>query len=196
MGLFEAERVAPGENYGAAGLRQVDWALTKMAPNGWVADCCLQHKDRPLMHTLGYHLRGLVEAHRLSEEARYLDAAHRMAVGLIGVVRPDGALPGRSRSDWSAASEWSCLTGNVQIAESLIYLSSRGGDPTYVRVARGLNAFVRRTIAIDGDPDLVGGVRGSFPIDGEYGRWAYLNWAAKFTIDSCLAERALASGQS
>lgn len=193
-GLFEAERTAPGEGYGAAGLRQVDWALGKMRANGWVDDCCLQHKDRPLTHTLGYYLRGVVEAHRLSGEARYLDAAHRMAVGLIGAVRHDGALPGRLRPDWSAAAEWSCLTGNVQVAESLIYLAAQGGDETYVRVAKGLNAFVRRTVALDGNPDMIGGVRGSFPIDGEYGQWAYLNWAAKFTIDSCLAEKALASG--
>jgi hypothetical protein len=190
-GLFEAERAAPGEGYGDAGLRQVDWALGKMQANGWVDDCCLQHKDRPLTHTLGYYLRGVVEAHRLSDDQRYLDASHRMAVGLIGAVRRDGALPGRLRADWSAAAEWSCLTGNVQIAESLFYLAARGGDETYVRVGRGLNDFVRRTVALDGDPDVVGGVRGSFPIDGEYGRYAYLNWAAKFTIDSCRVEKAL-----
>lgn len=191
-GLFEAERVAPGEGYGAAGLRQVDWALRKMQPNGWVADCCLQHKDRPLTHTLGYYLRGVVEAHRLSGEARYPDAALKMARGLIGAIRPDGALPGRLNPDWTAAADWSCLTGNVQIAESLIYLAPRGGDAGFIAAAKRLNAFVRRTIAMDGNPDLVGGVRGSFPIDGEYGRWAYLNWAAKFTIDSCLAEKSLA----
>lgn len=190
-GLFEAERVAPGEGYGAAGLRQVDWALGKMQPNGWVADCCLQHKDRPLTHTLGYFLRGVVEAHRLSAAPRYLDAAMKMARGLVGAIRTDGALPGRLRSDWMAAVQWSCLTGNVQVAESLFYLAGHGGDAGLVAAGRGLNAFVRRTVALDGNPDIVGGVRGSFPIDGEYGRWAYLNWAAKFTIDSCLAEKSL-----
>lgn len=188
-GLFEAERTAPGEGYGAAGLRQVDWALGKMRANGWVDDCCLQHKDRPLTHTLGYYLRGVVEAHRLSGEQRYLDAALKMARGLIGALRSDGALPGRLRSDWSAAVAWSCLTGNVQIAESLFYLAPRGGGDAFVKAGKGLNAFVRRTIALEGDPDLVGGVRGSFPIDGEYGQWAYLNWAAKFAIDSFLVEK-------
>ncbi|MBN8500211.1 MAG: hypothetical protein J0M19_03555 [Sphingomonadales bacterium] len=29
-GLFEADRVAPGNDYGAAGLRQVEWALSKL----------------------------------------------------------------------------------------------------------------------------------------------------------------------
>lgn len=188
-GLFEAERTAPGEGYGAAGLRQVGWALGKMQANGWVDDCCLQHKDRPLTHTLGYYLRGVVEAHRLSGEQRYLDAALKMAHGLVGVLRSDGALPGRLRSDWSAAVEWSCLTGNVQVAESLFYLAPLGGGDAFAKAGKGLNAFVRRTIAVEGNPDLVGGVRGSFPIDGEYGQWAYLNWAAKFAIDSFLVEK-------
>ncbi|MBW7947081.1 MAG: hypothetical protein H3C60_11730, partial [Sphingomonadaceae bacterium] len=79
----------------------------------------------------------------------------------------------------------------VQVAESLFYLAPLGGGDGFVAAGKGLNAFVRRTIALDGDPDLVGGVRGSFPIDGEYGRWAYLNWAAKFAIDSFIAEKAL-----
>ena len=34
----------------------------------------------------------------------------------------------------------------------------------------------------------VGGVRGAYPVNGEYGRYEYLNWAAKFCIDSQLME--------
>jgi len=35
---------------------------------------------------------------------------------------------------------------------------------------------------------MVGGVKGSFPIDGRYGKFGYLNWAAKFFIDSNMLE--------
>jgi hypothetical protein len=61
-----------------------------------------------------------------------------------------------------------------------------------ISAGKGLTAFVRRTVALAGDPDIVGGVRGSFPIDSEYGRFAYLNWAAKFLIDACKVEKTLA----
>ena len=48
---------------------------------------------------------------------------------------------------------------------------------------------------LDGPEDVRGGVKGSFPVDGGYGTFEYLNWAAKFTIDACLAELKLpASG--
>ena len=33
-----------------------------------------------------------------------------------------------------------------------------------------------------------GGVKGSFPVDGDYCRYAYPNWAAKFLADSLMLE--------
>ena len=190
-GLFEAERLVPGEGYGEAGLRQVDWALAKQRENGWVADCCLNRPSEPLTHTLGYYLRGVVEAHRLSGEQRFLAAARRTADGLLGAQRADGSLAGRLRPDWTAAAPWTCLTGLSQIAESWFYLFEVTRDPRYLEAGRRANAFVRRTVRFDGAPDARGGVKGSFPVDGAYGSYEFLNWAAKFTIDANSREQAL-----
>jgi hypothetical protein len=52
-----------------------------------------------------------------------------------------------------------------------------------------VNGFVRRTVAVDGQHETRGGVKGSFPVDGDYGTFEYLNWAAKFFIDSNELER-------
>lgn len=191
-GLFEAERLAPGEGYGEAGLRQVDWALGKQRENGWVADCCLTQPSQPLTHTLGYFLRGVAEAHRLSGEPRLLAAARRTGDALIGAQRSDGWLAGRQRSDWTPAADWACLTGLSQIAESWFYLFEATGEARYLEAARRANAFVRRTVDLAGPPDTRGGVKGSFPVDGGYGEFEYLNWAAKFTIDANRKELELA----
>jgi hypothetical protein len=191
-GLFEAERVAPGEGYGEAGLRQVDWAIGQQTSSGWVANCCLNMPQQPLTHTLGYYLRGVIEAHRLSGEPRYLAAARKLADGLMGAQRPDGSLAGRQRADWSAAVDWVCLTGISQIAESWFYLFEMTADPRYLAAARSGNGFVRRTVQVVGSPDVRGGVKGSFPVDGSYGKFEYLNWATKFTIDANVKELALA----
>ena len=195
-GLFEAERLAPGEGYGEAGLRQVDWALGKQRENGWVADCCLDQPSQPLTHTLGYYLRGVVEAHRLTEAPRFLEAARKTGDALVGVQRPDGSLAGRWRADWSAAVDWVCLTGVSQIAESWLYLFEATGDPRYLDSAMNANAFVRRSIHMDGPLDTRGGVKGAFPVDGGYGEFAFLNWAAKFTLDANRKELELASPSS
>jgi hypothetical protein len=194
-GLFEAERLAPGEGYGEAGLRQVDWALSKQRRNGWVADCCLNQRDQPLTHTLGYFLRGVVEAHRISGESRYLEAARRTGDALMAAQRPDGSLAGRLRENWSPAVDWTCLTGVSQIAESWFYLYEVRRDARYFAAAQRGNAFVRRTVQVEGSPDTRGGVKGSFPVDGGYGEFEYLNWAAKFTVDANRKELELGRGQ-
>jgi hypothetical protein len=187
-GLFEAERLAPGKGYGDAGLRQVNWALSRQTSNGWVADCCLNRPKEPLTHTLGYYLRGVIEAHRLSGDDRYLSSARLLGDGLIGAQRPDGSLAGRQRPDWTAAVDWVCLTGMSQIAECWIYLHEVLGQARHWEAARAANAYVRRTIRLDGPTDIRGGVKGSFPVDGAYGSFEYLNWAAKFTVDANLKE--------
>ena len=170
-------------------MRQVRWAMTKQQDNGWVADCCLNLPKTPLTHTLGYYLKGLVEAHRWSGDEAVLAAALRTARGLRSTQRADGALPGRLHPDWRPAAYWSCLTGNVQIADSWFYLGQLDGDQAMVDATCRANAYVRRTVILDGEDGVRGGINGSFPLDGGYGTYEFLNWAAKFTIDANLAEQ-------
>lgn len=188
-GLFEAARLEPDRGWDEAGLRQVDWALGQMADNGWPAHCCLSRPDAPLTHTLGYFLRGILEAWRFGGNRRHLDAALRLGMGLRSALRSNGRLPGRLRSDWQAASSWDCLTGSVQIAHGWLLLFEATGDDAWRTAARTANAFVRRTVRVDaGEPGVRGGVAGSYPTSGDYGRFEYLNWAAKFLIDATQKE--------
>jgi hypothetical protein len=182
-GLFEAARVAGRQSWGAAGLRQVRWAVRKMQPNGWMADCCMTDSP-PLTHTLGYALKGIIEAYRFSNDRFFLDAAVRLADGFAGCIGQDGYLAGRLRRDWSPAVDWACVTGSSQIAWSLMFLGQNTAHNQYQALARKLNQFVRRTMLVAGDADVVGGVRGSFPLNGEYFPFAFPNWAAKFTLDA------------
>jgi len=188
-GLFEAARIAPDEGYGEAGMRQIRWAMGKQRDHGWVEDCCLNEPQMPLTHTLGYYLKGLVEAHRWSGDRDILAAAQRTAEGLYKARRSDGSLPGRLHPDWRPAATWSCLTGNVQIADSWFYLGRELEQPHLIEAAKAANAYVRRTMILDGPDGIRGGIKGSFPVDGDYGSFEYLNWAAKFTIDACITEQ-------
>jgi hypothetical protein len=80
------------------------------------------------------------------------------------------------------------LTGSAQIAHCLILLYLATNNISYLSPALALNSFVRQTINFGDNKDTFGGVKGSFPIHGEYGPYRYLNWAAKFMIDSNIAE--------
>jgi hypothetical protein len=187
-GLMEAVRAEPDAGWEAAALRNVDWALGLQSENGWFDRCCLTDPDKPLTHTLGYVLRGVVEAWRLSGDSRYLEAAVRTSDGLLTAQRSDGSLPGRLGRDWSGQVPWSCLTGNAQIAACWLLLNDEVSDRGYARGAEQANRYVRRTIKFDGPPSTRGGVKGSFPVWGDYGQYQYLNWAPKFAIDAFLLE--------
>lgn len=193
-GLIEAARVGGNEGWAEAGLRQTRWALTKQRPNGWMESCCLSDPSQPLTHTLGYALRGIVECWRYSRQEEFLAAARRLADGLLGAQRRDGGLPGRLRPDWSAAVSWACLTGVAQVAHSWLILHRETGEARYREAGLAANNFVRRSARCDGPEETRGGVKGSFPVDGDYGRFEYLNWAAKFFVDSNQAEADLRAG--
>jgi hypothetical protein len=183
-GLFEAERVAPGHGYGEAGQRQVAWALSQQQANGWFASNCLANPESPLTHTIGYVLRGVIEAHRLSRQEPLLAAARRTADGLLPVIEPSGRLAGQLTRQWQPNLNTVCLTGSVQIAHCLFMLFQETGHAPYREAALRLNAYVRRSVRLQGPSEVRGGVKGSFPVDGSYGRFEYLNWAAKFCIDA------------
>ncbi len=188
-GLLEADRVDPGLGYAEKALKNTRWALTLQRDNGWFDKCCVNDATRPLTHTLGYVLRGVLEAYRFAREEYLLRACRKTADGLLSAISPNGFLPGRLDSAWRGAVQWACLTGTVQIAFCWLELHRWTGDVRYRDAAFAANRYVRRTIKVKGPEDIRGAVKGSFPIYGEYGQYTYLNWAAKFAIDSNLLEK-------
>jgi len=77
----------------------------------------------------------------------------------------------------------------AQIAYCWLTLYGETSDSRYRDAAIAANSYLRRTVLVDGPPDIRGGVKGSFPIDGEYGKYQYLSWAAKFLVDSLVLEQ-------
>jgi hypothetical protein len=187
-GLFEAARIESGRGYGEAGLANVRWALSSQGADGWFSKCCLDEPAQPLTHTVAYALRGVLEAYRFSSDAVLLDAARRTADGLLTALGPDGRLAGRFRPGWMPAVDWVCLTGSAQTAHCWLLMYRFTGEARYAEAAAKANRFVRRTVRLDGPAQTRGGVKGSFPVDGDYGRYEYLNWAAKFLADSLMLE--------
>jgi len=172
--------------YQAAAERNIRWALTKQNANGWFRDCCLSDADTPYTHTIGYVLRGILEAHRFTRRSEYLDAAVRTAEPLLLALRSDGWLAGRLDSEWRPAARWVCLTGNAQLSICWNILGRETGDARFRDAASRALDFVLRTVMTTGPVGIRGGIRGSFPIEGGYGPYTFLNWGPKFTLDAML----------
>jgi hypothetical protein len=80
------------------------------------------------------------------------------------------------------------LTGTVQIALCWLILYQFTRNVAYRDGAFAATRYVRRTVKVNGRPETRGGVKGSFPVSGDYGPYEFLNWACKFSIDANLME--------
>jgi hypothetical protein len=193
-GLLQAARLEPDRPYAQAALANINWALGLQRENGWFENCCLSDHKRPLTHLLGYVLRGVLEAYLHGREPRLLKAAQKTADGLLSALRPDGFLAGRLDSDWQEAASWVCLTGSVQIALCWLILYESLGEEKYLRGALAASRYVRCSMHTKGPPGIRGGIKGSFPVWGEYCPYQYINWACKFFVDCNMREMDLAKG--
>lgn len=175
------------DKYTNAGKKNIEYGLTKQNNNGWFADNCLNAPESPLLHTIVYATRGVLESGILLKEDRYVNAALKTLDALLGCQLPDGGIPGRLASDWSSKANWDCLTGDAQAAVAWLRAYAITGNGQYEIVARSSIEFVKRSQNLEhSNPGIRGGVKGSFPFDGPYGKYALLNWAAKFFCDALM----------
>jgi len=190
-GLFEAARIDPDRSYGQAGLKNVRWAIGMQTESGWFDECSIKNPATPATHTLGYALRGILEAYAFENDPALLAAARKAGDGLLSALHVGGFLPGRIDRDWKGAVNLSCLTGQAQNASNWLLLWRHTRDVRYLDAAYSSNRFVRWALSVDGDDDVRGAVKGSYPVDGEYDPWVYPNWATKFAVDSSMLELAI-----
>ncbi len=178
-----------------AAARSLRAAAALQTQNGSLPSCCLSDPERPLLHTVAYAIRGFLEGGRVLDDPRLLQAAERAADALLATVRADGWMPGRYRSDWSPAVRWSCLTGQAQMANNWMRLAVITGDPKWLEPVPAVLRFLKRTQNRHSrEPGVRGGIKGSWPVGGDYGAYEVLNWATKFFADALMRHEAIETG--
>jgi hypothetical protein len=181
--------------YTIAGERNIDYAISEQYENGWFPNCCLSDPERPLLHTIAYAMRGILEVGLLLERRDYVASARRTARALAACQRASGGLSGRFSHNWSEMADWDCLTGDAQTAIIWYKLGELDADPELVESAHAACRFVMRTQnRTSSDLGLMGGIKGSFPFDGGYGAYEVLNWPTKFFADAILIGRKMGLG--
>jgi hypothetical protein len=171
-------------------LRNAEFALKHQLPNGWYSNCCLNDATKPLLHTIAYTMQGLVGIGRLAGRQDLIAAAARTADSLIRLMDADGFIPGRIDASFRGAVDWCCLTGTAQTAIVWLELFQLTGDQKYWQAAVNANRYLMARHDISAaDPSIRGGLAGSWPVWGEYGRFRVLNWATKFFVDALMLEK-------
>lgn len=190
--LLELARAADNREFQEAAVKNVEFALTQQNPNGWFGSSCLTDPTQPLLHTIAYSIRGVLEIGALLKEARYIDKARSAADALLARQEPDGSLAGRFDKEWRPTVSWRCLTGEAQISGIWGRLYQLTGEPRYLAGMEKTNDALKRVQVLHTDrPGLYGGIAGSFPFHGPYGRFEMLNWAVKFFLDALMLEQSL-----
>jgi len=188
-GLCEAGIALGEERYVQGAIRNAEYCLSRQHPNGWLPDCCLSNVDEPLLHTLAYSMQGLLGIGRLTRRDDLIAGAQKLADAQLLVMSPEGFLPGRQRQDFTAAADWCCLTGSAQTSAVWSQLYLLRHDQKYRTAVEVVNRYLMaRHDVRNADLRLRGGVPGSWPVWGGYGRLQILNWATKFLLDALTLE--------
>lgn len=188
--------ILTGDNtFSNAACKNIDWALSKQRNNGWF-DCAgfiPAENKAPFTHTIAYSIRGILETGVCLNRNEYIAAARRSAEALVAVINRDNFCAGTYDQNWMPVARYSCLTGNAQIAIIFFKLYEKTNYEEFLNAGILLNRFLCQNQRVNSTTPLsiYGGIAGSYPIWGEYMRLSYVNWAAKFFIDSLLIEKNL-----
>ena len=193
--LAEAGERLGAPEFRAAAARNLRAVARRQHDDGWFPDCCLDDPSRPLLHTIAYAIRGLLEGGRVLEDEDLVAAAARAAERVALAVGPDGRLPGRLAAGWRPAAAWSCLTGQAQMANIWLRLFAITNERKWLEAVEPVLRFLKATQNRTSDePGVRGGIKGSFPVGGQYGSYQILSWATKFFIDALLRDERQQSG--
>ncbi|MBL0168402.1 MAG: hypothetical protein IPP85_15340 [Propionivibrio sp.] len=193
--LARVHDITGDRRYLNAAVKNAEWAMTQRNALGWLAENCLQDSTQPFTHTIAYAMRGLLEIGAASGREDFISAARVIGDAMLAALPTNGRLPGRFNDKWQPTVNWSCLTGDCQLGINWGRLYKISGDKKYQEATGRILSFVKRTqkLACE-NKDILGGVKGSYPINGGYHPWQYPNWATKFYADALMMDIANASG--
>lgn len=172
-----------------AAERVLSRVLERRRDNGEFRGWGFEPNAPAFSHTIAYTLRGFVESARLLEDwSTYAEPAEK-ALNLLyrHAELSNGALPGEYEKGWEKNTDFTCLTGNAQVAICLLKYESRESD---LRLVNAACKLVDSVMDHQSQSRLVSGMQGaipgSSPLWGKYMRFRYPNWAAKFYCDVLL----------
>jgi hypothetical protein len=192
--LAEAGRQLERPDFLAAAARHLDWVLGHQDPaTGWFDRCGFSDADhrerRSVTHTIAYTIWGVLFAADVLGREDGIAAARRAAAAIGRRLAADGRLAGVLDYEWRARADWTCVTGNCQMALVWQRLARREGAHGELEswAATALDLAARSQSLSSRNGGIRGGLPGSDPVWGDYIYAAFPNWAAKFFIDAQLA---------
>jgi folate-dependent phosphoribosylglycinamide formyltransferase PurN len=175
--------------------KNLRWVLShRDARTGWFDLCGFSERDHEQRcahtHTIAYTLDGVLRMSTLFDDADGREAVRVAAERLLERFERSNTLAGVLNYQWRPQVDYVCVTGSAQIALIWLELARWTADTRFVNAAfKAIDDVKRAQTIAHPDPGIRGGVPGSWPIGGDYIRFALPNWAAKFFVDALCAKR-------
>ena len=190
LALLKLWRETNDEKYKLCAIRQLDWVLGRQNDDGFYPYCSFINDDAAPLHTIAYTIEGMMESGVLLGKhdlgAKYFESAQKACKKLLFLNRQFHPLPGYFSSSWIVADNSRCLTGLAQTACNFIRLFEETNEESFLREARLIIKYVQSKQSQSKRQEINGALAGSSPFWGKYMPFGYINWAAKFFIDSLL----------
>jgi hypothetical protein len=98
-------------------------------------------------------------------------------------------LPATLDDNWNSNENYSCLTGNAQIAVIWLKLYKINGDARFLNAALKIIDQLKMIQNLHTkNSGIRGGIPGSYPIWGKYMEYSYPNWGTKFFADAIMLQ--------
>jgi len=189
--LAQLHSITNKDKYIISCKKNIEWAILQQEANGWFnkASFNLGNHVRPFTHTIAYTIRGILETGLYLDEERYIGTAINAADKLVDTIPEDGSIPGTYDNLWNGDYNFSCLTGNAQLAIIFFKIFMQTRNNKYYTTGEKINSYLKlkQELRIR-NKNIHGAIAGSHPIWGKYMHFTYPNWAAKFFIDSLILE--------
>ncbi len=190
--ILKLYNVVDNDKYLKSTKKFVTWLLSRQQENGWFrqAGFTPENCKTPYTHTIAYTTRGLLEIGILLDEQKYINAAKLTADRLLDILNENGFYWGMYDSKWRRKGNFSCLTGNAQISIIFFKLFEITQNREYLTAALKINLYLKSLQLMSfNNVNISGAIAGSYPIWGEYERFAFPNWAVKFYADALILEK-------
>ncbi len=197
-GLLRAGIVLKREDFILGSKKFFDYVLTLQEESGWIRNWGFEDKFA-VLHTIAYTLRGLSEAYIYFKDEKYGQAVKKgleflLSCGKDNFSYPD-LLPSHYDKDKNIVNDL-CLTGLSQMAIVLKKYDSVVKTKEYEPLFGAIIAATKRFQNRGFKNELLNGLMpASWPINGRYKPYSFIEWGTKFFMDSILLSMGLDSQQ-
>jgi hypothetical protein len=182
--LLKVDQISD-HTYESAVRNHLNWVVSRQMESGWIRNVGFSEGETPYLHTIAYTIRGLLESGIMLNDSKYISSGRLAADQLREISLKYGPLKGKYDSNWNSKNFY-CLPGSAQIVLVWICIHSNiAENKEYMGRVRDEIQNIKRYQRIN-HTSLHGSIKGSHPVWGEYMRFRYPNWAAKFFIDALL----------